>query len=288
VAAAGAPAAAAAEDTLATAREMYAAAAYEDALLILNRLRAAGVTPDEGRAIEQYRAFCLLALGRGADAEQAIEALVVADPLFQPADGDVSPRIRTAFTDVRRRVLPTIAQKRYAAAKAAYDRKEFTTAAAEFKQVLAVLADPQVAGAAGQPPLADIRTLATGFYDLSLAALMPAPAPPPPPPPVAPPPPVVAGPPPVYTPADTSVVPPIAIRQSLPPFPLQSSMPRQGAIEVVIGENGAVESAVMRTPLTPAYDRQAVAAAREWKYRAATLNGVPVKYRKIIQIAVQP
>jgi hypothetical protein len=282
-----APQAIAAEDTLAAARDMYAAAAYEEALLVLNRLRAGGTSGPESRLIDQYRAFCLLALGRGTDAERAIESIIIADPLYEPAEDEVSPRVRSAFSEVRKRVLPSIVQQKYAGAKAAYDRREFTAAAVEFKQVLAVMADPDVAPSAGLPPLADIRTLATGFLDLSVAAAAPPPPPPPPPAPIVRPQPVVAGPPPIYGPEDTAVVPPISIRQALPPFPLQGALPPQGVIEVVIAETGEVESAIMRVPLSPAYDRQALAAAREWKYRPASLNGVPVKYRKVIQIAVR-
>src|SRR5687768_6296139 len=104
--------ASAADDTLAAARDMYAAAAYEDALVVLNRLRAGGTSGEESRVIDQYRAFCLLALGRATDAERAIESIIVADPLFEPAGDEVSPRDRTAFSEVRKRVLPTIVQQK--------------------------------------------------------------------------------------------------------------------------------------------------------------------------------
>src|SRR5687767_7658265 len=87
----------AADESLATARELYAAAAYEDALLMLNRLRATDAPAADRRGIEQYRAFCLLALGRTSDAERAIEAVVSAEPTYQPSDADMSPRLRTAF-----------------------------------------------------------------------------------------------------------------------------------------------------------------------------------------------
>ena len=95
---------------LSAARELYASAAYEDALVALNRLRSTDHPPSQSPIIEQYRAFCLLALGRASDAEQAIEAVVTADPSFHPADSEVSPRIRTTFTEVRRRMLPVIIQ----------------------------------------------------------------------------------------------------------------------------------------------------------------------------------
>ena len=61
-----APVAARADDSLATARELYAAASYEDALAMLDRLRTPADVPDLGRTIAQYRAFCLFALGRSA------------------------------------------------------------------------------------------------------------------------------------------------------------------------------------------------------------------------------
>ena len=110
---------AAAQDSLPSARDLYASAAYEEALAALNRLRASGVTAEDGSAVEQYRALCLLALGRPAEAQDAIAAMVTASPWYVPAETDASPRVRSAFSDVRRRVLPTIAQQTYADAKAA-------------------------------------------------------------------------------------------------------------------------------------------------------------------------
>jgi TonB family protein len=55
----------------------------------------------------------------------------------------------------------------------------------------------------------------------------------------------------------------------------------------VIDEQGRVVSMAMRGSIHPAYDRQLLLAARDWKYEPATLNGHPVKFRKLIQIAVQ-
>jgi hypothetical protein len=44
---------------------------------------------------------------------------------------------------------------------------------------------------------------------------------------------------------------------------------------------------MMKAPFSPMYDRLAVAAALEWRYRPATINGVPAKYRKVVQITFQ-
>src|SRR5439155_16866512 len=167
---------AAGQESLGAARDLYASAAYEDALSVLSRLPAA-VTSEETRAIAQYRAFCLLALGRATEAERAIETVVFAQPSFHPSDSDASPRLRAAFTDVRRRMLPGIVQERYAGAKAAFDRKEFEAARDGFGTVVDLLSDPDLAEAAKQAPLSDLRTLAAGFRDLSTTAAAPPPRP---------------------------------------------------------------------------------------------------------------
>ena len=237
---------ASAQDTdLTTARDLYASAAYDDALTVLNRLRSSDHPASQSRAIEQYRAFCLLALGRSADAEQAIEAVVAAEPTFQPGETDASPRIRSAFTSVRRRMLPSIIQQKYAPAKAAFDRKDFAAAADGFTQVLNALADPDVAAeaqAAAAVGSADARRRLPGARGQGRGAAAAAAArrssspPPPPPTPVAPR---------IYTGGETGIVPPAVVNQTLPPFPGQVIIPRNGKLEVVIDEIGAVESAVM-------------------------------------------
>jgi TonB family protein len=275
------------QESIAAARDLYASAAYEDALAMLNRLPDSNRPSEEVNSIEQYRAFCLLALGRTAEAEHAIELIVAAEPTYRPAN-DVSPRVRNAFTDVRRRVLPAIIQQKYMQAKGAFDRKEFAVAANGFSYVLDAMNDPDVAPQAGQPPLSDIRTLAVGFKDLAVTAA----APPPPPPapmtaaPVEPPP--APKPPRVYTSNDQDVTAPAVVRQELPPFPGQVVIPRQGMIEIVIDETGAVESAMMRISVSAAYDQLALSTAKTWRYRPATLNGVPVKYRKAVQVTIKP
>jgi TonB family protein len=274
------------EGDLAAARELYASASYDDALAVLNRLRSADHPAGQSRAIEQYRAFCLLALGRAADAQQAIEAVVVAEPSYQPDENDVSPRVRTAFADVRRRMLPVIIQQKYAQAKTAFDRKDFKAAASGFSQVLVTMADPAVSAEAARPPLSDLRMLAVGFEELSAkAAAPPAPAPAPPAQVASAPPPPAAIP--VYTGEDRNVIPPSVIIQTLPLFPGTVIAPRTGALEVLIDESGEVESAVMTQSVTSGYDRLVLAATRTWRFKPATVNGRPVKYRKLVQINVK-
>src|SRR5262245_45263673 len=266
------PTLATAGDALSTARELYASAAYEDALAILNKMPP-NQPIEQSRAADQYRALCLIALGRNAEAEHAIEAVIAGDPSFRPAS-DVSPRVRATFSDVRRRVLPAMIQQSYSSAKGAFDRREFASAASGFTQTLVMMTDPDVEAAAAQPPLSDLRTLASGFRDLAAAAAAP-PPPPPAPEPVALPPPTPAAPR-VYTTADGEVVPPVVIRQQLPSFPSAIVIARQGMIDVLIDENGVVQAAAMTQSINPQYDVMALAAAKHWRYQPATLNGMPV------------
>lgn len=281
-----------AADSLAGARDLYASASYEEALAMLGRLNAAELPPDEGRAADQYRALCLLALGKTAEASQAIEAVVAAEPLYRPSDSEVSPRVRAVFTDVRKRLLPGLVQQKYAIAKTAYDHKDYRAASADFGLLLALFDDPDLAPVAAKPPLSDLRVLIDGFHLLSVQAIAPPPAPEPPPAAApAPRPAVVAAVPDVakiYVSGDPNILPPVTIKQELPPF--AGVVPRLmvGAMEVIIDETGRVASAAMRASTLPNYDRLAVSATQSWRYRPATLNGTPVKFRKLIQVTLTP
>ncbi len=276
------------QESIAVARDLYTAANYDDALVLLSRLDSPGSNPSDRMAINQYRAFCLLALGRAVEAERAIEAVVSTDPLYHPAETDASPRLRTAFANVRQRILPAVVQQDYARAKAAFDRQDFAVAAAEFDRVLAVLGDPDIGTAANRPPLSDLRTLASGFRDLSARALPPAPAQPAPEPPLAmaPVPPVTAVKS-IYNGGDAGVVPPVVVRQVLPPFQREMFPARDGVLELLINEAGLVEGAAMRLSMNPRYDTQVLSAAKAWRYQPATVDGVPVKFRKIINISLK-
>jgi len=277
------------EESLAKARELYAAASYEDALAMLNVVDGASQTRAERQAMGLYRVLCLVALGRTPEAHAAIDAVIAQDPFQRPVLDDLPPKMRTAFTDARKRMLPAIVQKHYTEAKAAFDRGNFAGAAPAFRQVIDALADPDIATAAAHAPLSDIRVLATGFHELSMKAIAPPPAPPAP---VV----VAAAPPPpparnflkIYTATDADVTPPTVVRQSFPPFPGKVTMAAAGIMEVVIDATGAVESATMAVPVHPQYDRMALDAARRWQYQPATVEGVPVKFLRRVQVTIAP
>ena len=286
-----------AQASLAKAKELYASANYEEALSMLNALGSGGpsgegataVPPEETAAVAMYRVLCLVAIGRTGEVDAAIDRLVSQHPLYRPPSDELSPRMRTAFNAARMKLLPALVQQRYADGKAAYDRGDFATASVGFKWVLGALADPDIAYLATQSPLADIRTLATGFSALSEKALAP---PPPPPAPVA------ITPPPVTVPErdltrvfsldDSDVVAPVAVRQSLPRFPGAITAAAAGVLEIVVDAKGAVESARMIESVHAQYDNLVVSAAKKWQYQPARLGGTPVKYMKRIQVSLTP
>lgn len=268
---------------LAEARELYASARYDEALAVLNRLRPDDAVLTERKSIAQYRSLCLLALGREDEAEEAIATVITADPLFQPTESDAAPRVRAAFSDVRERLLPEIAAARYNSAKAAYDRKEHALAEQNFRELLVLLDDRQMGGR-----LADLRVLAAGFLELSAVAAAPPAQPEPESEPAVPPAPV-ADPNRIYIAEDEHVRPPATLRQDLPSIPLaiRHQVRDRGLLEIVIDEQGRVTFIALRVGIHPHYDPMLTTAARDWRYEPAMLDGVPVKFRKLIRIAHQ-
>ena len=76
-------AAARAQDTLAAGeKSLYGGAAYREALVVLDKLKAGQPSADDAFEIDKYRAFCMLALTGPSDAEPVIAQMLAARPLF--------------------------------------------------------------------------------------------------------------------------------------------------------------------------------------------------------------
>jgi TonB family protein len=300
-----------AQDALATARSLYASAAYDEALKALQEI-ADSAPPSAIREIEQYRFLCLLALGRSSEAKESITAVVTADPLYKLDENTISPRVVDAFRAVRREVLPDVTNAIYNVGKAAFDRKDYRIAELQLRKVIALGGDPDMPGG----KVEDIVKLSKGFLDLTVTALNPPPQQAPmnaSTNPVAPngtpapssaannPAPTGAAPagnaPPPQTkrvevanqPGSGEIRPPMAIKQAVPPVPPDLSrfgQLRSGEIEVLIDETGKVQTAKVIASIHPVYDAMVMAAAKTWRYDPATADGVPVKYRKRIKITI--
>ena len=307
--------AAANDETLARAKDLYRSASYDEALVVLDQLArdASGSTRVEA---SEYRLFCLIALDRKTDAHVAIESMVSADPFYQLTTNQASPRVRTMFRDIRQSLLPGILHREYAVAKASFDRQD-PEAAAQFERVLRLLDDPQLPPASAS---SDFRMVVSGFRDLSQARAQHAAAIPPPAAAPSAPEPVAAAPvapsttevapppaapavteqaavpealprPAIYREGDSGVVPPVTLKQTLPPLKLPPGQ-RAGAsqgealLEIVIDERGDVTSARLRKMFHSSYDQQLVRAAMGWKYEPARKDGVPVRFTKNVAVRV--
>jgi TonB family protein len=255
-------------------RTLYVAAAYEEALAAMPPVNGEPVRTD----VEQYRALCLLALGREDEAVAAVERLVRDHPTFVPPAGETAPRMQAMFATARTKMIPDLAKRSYADAKVAYEAKNRETAMAGFKralQLIDTLPEPE------RPALADLRLLAAEFLELSAVV-------PPAPPPVAP---IAEKPAPKVAPVGDYVAP-MAVREEMPPWvPPDSAALRTeylGLLRVFIGEDGRVQSATIVKSSHPAYDTLALRAAKSWMYRPATRGGQAVASQKEIQIRLIP
>jgi TonB family protein len=269
------------QDALSRAKGLYATADYEEALQLLGTLKGKSMTTEA----EAYQVFCLYALGRKDEARTAIESIVRTDPLFRPSEGDVSPRIRTFFDDVRKPLLPEVVRQSYASAKTAFDKKDWSPALAQFERVIALVDEM---GGSDQGT-ADLRTLAAGFRDLAKTALLP-PPPAPTPTPVAPPAATPAPPPVIYSDADAGVIHPVPTSKMMPewrPNTIEARMSFAGAIECLVGTDGKVESAKITKSVNARYDAALLDAAKFWIFTPATKNGVPVKYRYVLNVKLE-
>ncbi len=284
-----------AQDLLSTAKDQYAAASYEEAVATLARVAEA--TPDVERLVQQYRVFCLFALGRRAEAESSAERLIRSQPL---ADLDeASPQIEAMFRTVRKRLLPGLIRAEYRSAKSAIDQKNFSESEPHLISARKLLASAQEAGVWDEA-LADLGLLVDGFMELGRGAARttPAEAPSQPVAPVAAsgegdsrPHAEVPATPAIYTIGDEGVIPPVAIDQRLPSVPkqlltvLRAAAPT-GLLDILIDQTGAVQAAVIRRPISQAYDGLLLSASRRWRYRPATKDGAPVTFRKLILVSV--
>jgi hypothetical protein len=285
------PAVVAGNDGLEAARRLYAAAAYEDALRALESSPPPVTDAGAVVAVEQQRLLCLVALGRPADAEQAITAIVQADPLYVPDAASAPPRVRTVFLDVRAKLVPSVAKSDYERARQAYEAGDFAAASAGFARVLAIVESS--GGAAADPVLRDIAVLATGFKTLSDKAAATPPAPVASPPPataaVAPPepaPPVVPVASRTYDATYPGIILPAIVQQDVPQWPSQfGPVPNRTAVlEVVITAEGLVESAKLTQHVHPSYDRLLLAASSKWSYVPAQVQGERVKFKKVLRL----
>lgn len=259
-------------------KALYAAAEYDKALEVIASL--------DSLESQQYKALCLLALGRNADASTAIESLVNAAPTFTPSADDAPPRFVELVSKARQKLLPTIARRVFAEGREQYSNKKNDEAVKQFSLVLTLLKDPAFTDANAKQ---DLETLASGFIDLAKAATAPVKVVAAPPEPVPTPPVSAAGPPVPTPPTPPKVVPPVALVQTVPPMPtdIASRVGAKLVMVVQIDAAGRVTAATVKESAHPRYDRLVALATREWRYTPATLNGLAIASEQIVTIQPQ-
>lgn len=296
-----------AQDSLTAAKDLYASAAYEDALSTLTRLtEGGGAAPDIARQVDEYRAFCLYALGRTGEAESIAETMIRREPMMKLDSPDVSPRLEVMFSTVRKRLLPSLIRERFKMARTSLEQKNLSEAEPQLVEAKLMIADAEKLSIKDDG-LADLSVLVDGFLQLvrstadqrqasaqpavkgpqeSAAATAPtasaAPARPRTEPAPAP---VAASR--VYTVDDVGVVPPAVINQRMPAMTtdlvrITKAMNTSAVIEVTIDEKGDVVDATVIKSVNATFDSIVVGAARRWKYRPALKDGVAVRYVKTI------
>lgn len=269
------------QQSVQTVRELYASAAYEEALAAVARMQP---QPE----IEQYRVFSLTALGRREEAQKVMESLIQADPMYLLNPEETPPRVQEAFNAVRQRLLPTVAKRVYLDARASLERKDRAQAIKEFERVLQII---DAAGPAAES-VADLRVLASGFLDLSKALPVETPAAAqaagrsapagerPVPDSAAP------------APAVVEATRPVAIKQPMPAWLPPDAVARRatftGLIQIRIGADGRVEGAEIVRASHPAYDALLLRAARGWVYEPAKRNGLAVASELNVEVNLSP
>jgi hypothetical protein len=268
-----APAAALAQDTVAQAQELYEAASYAEALTRLGT--------DDSAQGREYRALCLLALGREQDADRELEQLYRAVPGYVPA-GERPPRFSTLARTVRTRVMPAVIRDRFVQARTDYQAKRSSATADRFVEVVKLI---DASEARQTPAMVELRLLAEEYIELLAITRAPQPAALP----------AAAGKTAAATPgkpaeaaATPTVIQALPIHQAVPPVPLTITLdePLTGALWVRIGADGQIEQAAIERSFHPRYDPLILAAARRWLYKPAVRDGVPIQSERVVNLSV--
>jgi protein TonB len=300
-------------------KALYAAADYDGALQLLARADGG----DDVVQVEEYRALCLLALGRTPEAERSVERIFSKQPLYAVDSAQVPPRMVALVSQVRQRMVLVLARNLYGAARRNFEQKEYAAAVTQLTDMLAMV---EAAGPTA-PGLNDLKALGEGFLELAqgqLAAVAAPPAVSGSPQPLGAPGVLRTG---VYSdflriadeqsaaaraamgPSGSDPNSPILLRPDIysdvdriqPPVPVQRDVPRwtppdaaarqtthRGHVEIVVDETGAVESVAVADSVHANYDASLLEAARKWRYRPATRNGQPVRYRLLTEVVLRP
>ena len=208
----------------------------------------------------ERRATALIAQGQTAEASMVFDALLTSNPMYEPKPSELTPEALATFRASQRQLLPGIAQRDYDRGRAALTSGDPDRALSLGKEAIGIidrrLADPAPQLRAQVQSLVDEATAATVAADEIL-----------------------------YSPSDKGIVPPRELSRGFPAStPIGVPPHRVGTLEMIIDKEGGVEFVKLNTPLNRYHERMIVSAAKAWRYRPATRNGRPVRYRITVKI----
>ena len=188
------------------------------------------------------------------------DALLQANPLYEPKASDLAPESLTAFRNSQKLLLPVLAQRGYDRARAALASGDVDRAIASARETAAILERPAAA------PAAHLRDDVQRILEEAGTAKATADEV-------------------VYSRSDPGIVAPRPISRQFPATtPIGVPPHRVGTLEMIIGKDGTVEFVKLHTPLNRYHERMIVSAAKAWLYRPATRGGRPVRYRITVTI----
>ena len=86
---------------------------------------------------------------------------------------------------------------------------------------------------------------------------------------------------------DVNVTPPATIRLKLPTLADEAAWNGQiGVVETIISASGSVEQVKLVTPPETVHQAMILSAIKTWRFRPAELDGLPVRYRQLIHVAI--
>lgn len=203
----------------------------------------------------------LLASERAEDAQRAFDAIILANPLYQLDAARSTPEAVAALEASRRDILPALARRDYMNARTALDAGDYDRALSEGGRIATMLADYDRDAAFAGLHSAVQQLLARAAAMKAREDER------------------------IYTEADQGVTPPAPLSRQLPaalPFGITSQT--VGTLEMLISREGEVETVKLHTPLNRYHERMIVSAAKAWRYRPASKDGRPVRFRLITTI----
>ena len=88
----------------------------------------------------------------------------------------------------------------------------------------------------------------------------------------------------IYSRADAGVMPPRSVYPKLPSDATAEEPDNRTILELVIGANGLVERAKLRSIPRDIHEFMLVSAAKAWIFEPATIDGLAVRYRHQVRI----